>query len=114
MATIDKLYNTIKNKVVGNNYANETLERLEEKPEDEDRQISMKSVLKDILTVDQQFKKTVNLLLKEIEQTSGKTINVENSGAVAANQSTVTITGGQGSPSSSGGDAAGRDIHRHQ
>ncbi len=80
---IEKLYETIKNKITGNDYASQKLKRLEEKPEDEDRQIAMKSVLKDVLADDQQFQKTLSQLLDEVKQTGGKNIHIQNNGAVA-------------------------------
>ena len=62
---VEKLYETIKNKFTGNDYANQTLKRLEEKPEDKDRQSAMQSVLKEVLVEDPQFQKMLSQILAE-------------------------------------------------
>ncbi len=80
---IEKLYETVKSKITGNDYASQTLKRLEEKPEDADRQSAMKSVLKDILIDDQQFQKTLSQLLDEVKQTGGKNIQFQDNGAIS-------------------------------
>ncbi len=92
---IEKLYETIKNKITGNDYASQTLKRLEEKPEDEDRQIAMKSVLKDVLAEDQQFQKTLSQLLDEVKQVGGDNIiQVYGSGAAATSGGVAAGEGG--------------------
>lgn len=85
---IETLYETIKNKFNENSYAEQTLKRLEEKPEDGDRQIALKSVLKDVLTKDQEFQKILIQLLSEIKQVGGDNIiQVHGSGAIATQSS---------------------------
>jgi hypothetical protein len=92
---IETLYETIKSKIRGNDYANQTLKRLEEIPADKDRQVAMKSVLKDILAEDQQFQKILYQLLAEIKQIGGDSIiQVYGSGAIATNNSVAAGEGG--------------------
>lgn len=99
---IEKLYGTIKNKFVGNDYANQTLHRLEEKPEDKGRQSAMESVLKEVLVEDTQFQKMLDRLLIEARQAGGDSIiQVYGSGAAASHGG---IAAGEG------GYAAGGDI----
>ncbi len=82
---IEKLYGTIKNKITGNDYASQTLKRLEEKPEDKGRQSAMESVLKEALADDQQFQKILSQILAETKQVGGDNIiQVYGSGAAAA------------------------------
>jgi len=83
------LYETIKNKLTGNDCASQTLERLEEKPEDKGRQDMMASVLKESLPNDPQFQKVLDQLLSEIEQ--GNIIQT-GSGTVETHRS-VTASG---------------------
>jgi len=83
------LYETIKNKFTGNDYASETLKRLEEIPEDRSRQDTMASVLKEIIPDDPQFQKMLDQLLSEIEQ--GNIIQT-GSGTVETHRS-VTASG---------------------
>lgn len=99
---IEKLYNAIKNKFIDNVYANQTLKRLEEKPEDKGRQIAMENILKEFLENDQQFQKMLIQLLAEVQQAGGDSIiQVYGSGAVATHRG---IAAGER------GYAAGRDI----
>lgn len=87
---IETLYKTIKKNFNENNYAKQTLKRLEEKPEDEDRQIALKSVLEDALTKDQELQKILIQLLTEIKQVGGDNIiQVQGNGAIATQNSTA-------------------------
>lgn len=100
---VETLYDAIKNKFKGNDYASQSLKRLEEKPEDEDRQAAMKSVLKEVLAEDSQFQKTLSQLLAEAKQMGGDSIiQVYGSGAAATHR---------GVAAGERGYAAGRDIH---
>lgn len=100
---VETLYESIKNKFTGNDYAGQTLKRLEEKPEDEDRQNAMKSILKENLAEDPQFQEVVGQLLAETKQVGGDSvIRVYGSGAAAAHG---------GVAAGEGGYAAGRDIN---
>jgi len=99
---IDNILEVLKNKFLSNDYAIQTLRRLEEKPEGKERQIAMKSVLQEVLVEDKQFQITMSQLLDEIKQISrGTNIKVNGSGAVA-------IHGGVAAGEQ--GYAAGRDI----
>lgn len=93
---VKTLYESIKNKFQGNNYAAQTLKRLKDKPEDEGRQSTMKSVLKDVLAEDQQFQKILSQLLAEVKQAGGNTIvQVYDSGAAAAHGGVAASEGSQ-------------------
>ncbi len=98
----ETLYEAIKNKFHGNDYANQTLKRLEEKPEDKDRQSAMKSVLKDVLSEDQQFQKMLSRLLTEAKQSGGDNIIQIYGGGAVATQGGVAA--------GEGGTAAGRNV----
>ena len=81
---IETLYELIKNKFHIDDYASETLERLEEKPEDEDRQKAMEIVLKEVLKEDKLFKKMLSKLVIEMKQEgSDNVIQADISGAAA-------------------------------
>jgi hypothetical protein len=96
------IFSAIKDKFEGNEYAVQTLKRMEEKPEDEGRQSAMKDVLMEILTEDEKFQKILSQLLNDAKQTGGdKFIQVYGSGAIAI---------GDGVAAGEGGYAAGRDI----
>lgn len=99
---IEKLYETIKNKFIGNDYAIQTLKRLEEKPDDKDRQSAMQSILKEVLIEDSQFQKILSQILAEAKQVGGESvIQVYGSGAAATHG---------GVAAGKGGYAVGRDI----
>jgi len=99
---VEKLYEIIKNNFSGNDYATQTLKRLEEKPEDKERQNAMQSVLKEVLVEDSQFQKILSQILVEAKQVGGESvIQVYGSGAAATHG---------GVAAGKGGYAAGRDI----
>ncbi len=100
--TVETLYKTIKNKFTDNDYANQTLKRLEEKLEDKGRHSAMESVLKEVLAEDQQFQKMLSQLLAEAKQAGGDSIiQVYGSGAAATHG---------GVAAGGGGCAAGENI----
>lgn len=99
---VETLYQTIKNKFTDNDYANQTLKRLEEKPEDQGRQNAMEIILKEALIEDTQLQKMLGQLLAEAIQAGGDSIiQVYGSGAAASHGG---IAAGEG------GYAAGGDI----
>ena len=99
----EKLYETIKNKFDGNDYAIQTLKRLEEKPEDKLRQSAMENVLNEVVAEDPQFQKMLGQLLSEAKQAGGDNIiKAYETGIVATGRSKVYIKGKY---------AAGRDIN---
>ncbi len=92
---IERLYDAIENKFRGNDYANQTLKRLEEKPEDKGRQSAIESVLKEVLAEDQQFQKMLSQFLAEAKQAGGDTIiQVYGSGAAATHRGVAAGEGG--------------------
>lgn len=99
---IETIYEGIKKKFIGKDYASQTIKRLEEKPEDEDRQNAMKGVLKEVLTEDIQFQKMLIQLLAEAKKEGGgNIIKIHESGAIATGGSEINIKGKY---------ASGRDI----
>ena len=81
---IETLYELIKNKFHIDDYASKTLKRLEEKPEDEDRQKAMEIVLKEVLKEDKLFEKMLSKLVIEMKQEgSDNVIQADISGAAA-------------------------------
>ncbi len=91
---IEKLYDSIKKKFTGNDYANNTLKRLEEKPENEDRQNAMKAVLREVLAEDQQFQKMLVQILEQIENSGGDKIIQAYRDSVVATNGSVAANGG--------------------
>jgi len=84
---VKALYEKIKSKFMGDDYASRTLERMEEKSEDKGRQDMMVSVLKESLSNDPQFQKILDQLLSEIKQgnivQTGRSITASGHGSVA-------------------------------
>ena len=81
---VEALYEAVKNKFTRNDYASQSLKRLAEKPDDEDRQATMKGVLKDALADDPRLQEMLSQLLAEIKQVGGDSIiQVYGSGAAA-------------------------------
>ena len=92
---VETLYNMIKDKFDGNDYASQTLKRLEEKSGDKDRQRAMEGVLKEIIDEDFQFQKRLGRLLMEIRQVGGGcVIQVYGSGAAATQGGVAAGKGG--------------------
>ena len=85
----ETLYETIKNKFVGNDDASQTLKRLEAMPEDRDRQIAMESVLKEVIAEDPQFQRMLGQLLVEVKQVGGGRITQVYGGGAEATQVTA-------------------------
>ena len=99
----ETLYETIKNKFGGNDYASQTLKRLEEMPEDEDRQSTMKIVLKEVIAEDSEFQRMLDQLLVEVKQVGGGPITQIYGGGVAATN--------RGVAADRGSTAVGRDYN---
>lgn len=96
---IKALYESIKEKLKGDDYASKTLERLEEVPGDAIRQQTMQGILQESLKEDENFSKKLQQLLEEVNAAGGGVIQTGN-GVVANNHS---VAAGHG------GNAAGRD-----
>jgi len=90
---IEPLYKLIKNKFHKDDYASKTLKRLEEKPEDEDRQNAMKSVLKEVLTEDNIFKEMLSKLVIEMKQEGSDNVIQANINGPAATHGGVAVNG---------------------
>lgn len=107
---IETLYESIKSKFLGNDYASQTLKRLEEKPDDDDRQNAMKGVLRDALAEDGQFQKILAQLLEQIEHEGGDNIiQIYRDSAVATNGSVAANKGGI----ALGNFSHNNDLHYH-
>jgi hypothetical protein len=72
------LYRAIKKKFKGDNYAEQTLVRVEEKPESEGRQVALAEVLADKMEADSDFAHLIRQLVEEIgrlvEKSNGEVI----------------------------------------
>jgi hypothetical protein len=66
-----ELYQTIESKFKGDSYAEQTLARAREKPNSEDRQIALKSILAEKMEADQNFLGKVTNQLDEIQKEHG-------------------------------------------
>lgn len=88
------LYETIKNKFTGNEYASETLERLKEQPEAKGRQVAMASILQENLSDDPALQIMLDRLLTEIKQASGVSITQFGSGVIATDHGVAAGEGG--------------------
>ncbi len=81
---IETLYKEIKIKSLNDDYASQTLKRLEEKPMDKDRQNAIRNVLIEVLSEDQELQKVLSQLLVEVKQAGGDSIiQIYGSGAAA-------------------------------
>jgi len=101
-AKLGTLYQAVKERFVGNDYAGQSLQRLSEKPDDKGRQDALKSVLAEILEEDSGFRNELARLLTEVRRSGGdEIIRVYGSGAVATQG---------GVAAGERGIAAGRDL----
>lgn len=91
---VKALYEKIKGKFMGDNYASRTLERLEEKPEDKGRQDMMVSVLKESLPNDPQFQRMLGQLLAEIQLAGVGNTTQSGSGVMATHGGVAAGAGG--------------------
>jgi hypothetical protein len=103
---VETLYENIKNKFTGNDYATQTLKRLKEKPEDKGRQSAMESVLEEVLADDQQFQKMLGQLLAEAKKSGGDSIIQVYGGGAAATHGAVAA--GEGGYAARGNIIIGR------
>jgi hypothetical protein len=99
---IKVLYETIKNKFKGDDYARQSLERLEKTPENILRQQTLAGVIEETLSQDEPFLKTLEHLLEDVKQAGGGNISQTGSGVAAGDHSVAAGHGGY---------AAGRDIN---
>jgi hypothetical protein len=95
---VESVYESIKRRLGGDDYAAQSLKRLEEKPEEEERQAALKGVLKEMLVKDTEFQTVMERLVSEAQRAAGKagtTILVSGSGAVATQGGVAAGQGGQ-------------------
>jgi cation diffusion facilitator CzcD-associated flavoprotein CzcO len=99
---VDALYQAIKRRLGGDDYGSQSLKRLEEKPDLEERQAALKGVLKEQFSADTEFRTTMERLVAEAQRaagTTGPTIVVSGSGAAATQGG---VAAGQGSQAAGG------------
>ena len=92
----DALFGAIKKKFKGNSYAEQTLNRLEEKPESNDRQASVKDVLLEQMEKDDVFAAEVRRFVEVARKADKNSVIAwgERSVAIGGNaQDNVIITG---------------------
>ncbi len=90
------LLQVVKSRVKGDTYAEQTLARLEEQPEDEGRQAGLKSVLSELMTKDAQFKDIVDKLVSEIKEADSRNVIAWGEGSVAIggdSERNIIVTG---------------------
>jgi len=95
---VESLYEAIKRKLGGNDYAAQSLNRLEEKPDEEERQAALKGVLKELLVKDAEFRTAVEHMVAEAQRArggAGTTILVSGSGSAATQGGVAAGQGGQ-------------------
>jgi len=73
-----ELCHTIENKFKGDSYAEQTLARAREKPESEDRQIALKTILTEKMEGDPDFAQKVTKLIEEVQKEQGSSRTVFN------------------------------------
>jgi hypothetical protein len=96
------IYEAIRKRFAGDSYASKTLERMEEKPDDDARQAAVHDILQEKLGEDAEFMAALTQLMQEARRAGADAvIQVIGSGAAAADHS---VASGQS------GYAAGRDI----
>jgi len=99
---VDALYQAIKRRLGADDYGTQSLQRLEEKPDLEERQAALKGVLKEQLSADTEFRTAVERLVAEAQRAAGRTgttIVVSGSGAAATQGG---VAAGQGSQAAGG------------
>jgi hypothetical protein len=95
---VKSLYETIKRRLAGDDYAAQSLKRLEEKPDQEERQAALKGVLKELLVADAEFQSAVARMVAEAQRAggaAGTTILVSGSGSAATQGGVAAGQGGQ-------------------
>jgi len=96
---VGDLYRLVKSKFKGDSYAEQTLARMEEKPNDKGRQSVLKTILVDKTESDPEFAKNLHQISEELEKIDGASINMIASAerAIAAqNIQGSTIISGNG------------------
>lgn len=71
---VSELHKLIKEKFRDDTYAEQTLNRVEEKPESEGRQTALKAVLAEKMEESADFAEKIQYLLKECESTAGSDV----------------------------------------
>ena len=94
---VEELYKTVKAKFQGDSYAEQTLQRLEQKPEDEGRKAALQGVLAEKAEEDKTFAQTLGKLVQQIEQAGGRSVIAHDRGvAIGGDASNNTIVTGDG------------------
>ena len=68
---VEELVQTVRRKFQGDAYAEQTLERLEQKPQDEARKAALQGVLAEKVEEDHEFMQALQKLVEEIKQAGG-------------------------------------------
>ncbi len=103
MARLDRLYDRVKAKFVGDRTGQRALQRLEERPDDQLRQASLQDVLAETLEGDPRFAAELTAMIRDIRALAPNLtqVNINESGATAVGGGDVRMTGDT---------VAGRDI----
>lgn len=100
-AGLRKLYDVVKRRLSGDGFQQQTLERFEERPDDERRQRALDDVLSEAVEGDREFARELADLVAEVRRAAGDSIQITDSGAVAIGGNVIQRAGG---------DLAGRDL----
>lgn len=88
---LKQIYQRVKSRLQGDEYAVKTLERVEEEPLNELRQGALADVLEDIIRKDPAFESDLKDLVEEVVAASGDEIQITDSGAVAIGGNVVQL-----------------------
>jgi hypothetical protein len=102
VSKLTALYDQVRAKVTGDNYAEQALERLEQEPENPRRQGAFEDALAEVVDRDPSFAAVLAGLLEDVRRAAGPTLTrIEASGATSIHGD-VTLEGT---------NVAGRDLH---
>jgi hypothetical protein len=99
-AGLRKLYAVVKARLSGDDFQQKTLERFEERPDDERRQRALDDVLSETAEADPDFARELADVLAEVREAAGDSIQITDAGAVAIDGNVVQR----------GRNVAGRDL----
>jgi hypothetical protein len=91
-----ELYDWIKAKIAGDKYAEQTLARVEEQPDNADRQATLKAVVSEKMKADPDFARTLERFVEEIKALGGAPVTASGDRSVAIGRdvsNTTIVTG---------------------
>jgi hypothetical protein len=104
-AKVQALYERVKAKLLGDEYAAGLFKGVEAQPDSQPRQVNLQTMLAETLERDQEFADAIAQLVQQIQQTKVVTIQADDSGVVAGRDVHMRVDGG--------GSVIGRDQISH-